>query len=104
MFTKSLSLLETIQPGHNILPVFPIDQFVYLRIVSQNRFGIIHEFFLNSSQCRQIQFEVNHGGFYILVAQTVFYLGYGAAQSKHSNRAGVPKAVNRVEILEPLGR
>ena len=53
---------------------------------------------------RCFEFEINHGRFQALIAQTIFYVRQRIPGIQHVYCTAVSKAVNRIERLEALFR
>ena len=90
--------LKTIEPFHHILFIFPLQQFIQLWIIGQNRLHVLDEASLYSSPAGEIQMEINHGGLDVFMPQTVFDLGDVPAPVKQIHGPSVPEGVNRVDI------
>ncbi len=97
--------LQTVKPfQYFIFVVFPVDQFVDLRVVFQNRFRVFDEPFLDFAPSGKIKSEINHCRVDVLVAEMVFDVGYGRTAHQHVNRAGMAKAVCGVQCFHAMIR
>lgn len=51
--------LEAVEPSQDFLSVFPIDQFIYLRILDEERLGVSDEVLLDLLFPRKVQMEID---------------------------------------------
>ena len=58
---------------------------------------------LYPSESRNVQVEIYHRGFHILVAQAGFDFDDRTARREHSHCAPVAKAVDRIQVCQPFG-
>lgn len=96
--------LQTIEPFHHILFIFPLQQLIQLRIIGDYRLHVLDEASLYASPSGEIQMKINHGGLDVLVPQTVFDLGDVPAPGKQIHGPSVPEGVYRVDIYQTFGR
>ncbi len=63
--------LEIVEPGHDIIFVLPIDQFIYFRVLRHGRLDMIDKAILDFFSFGQIQLQIDHGGLDIFVSQFI---------------------------------
>jgi len=65
--------------------------------------GVLDKLLLDVFFSCQIQFEIHHGGFNIIMAQMILDFSDGVAAGKHSNGAAMTKTMDRINLFETLG-
>ena len=98
------SALEAIEPCEDVRSVFPIDEFVDLRIDGEHGLGIFDKLFLYVFPLSEIQVQIVHRGLHVFMPQVVSNIGDGIAASESMDGAGMPEAVSGGDFSETFGR
>ena len=98
------SALEAIEPCEDVRSVFPIDEFVDLRIDSEHGLGVFDKLLLYVFPLSEIQVQIVHGGLHVFMPQVVSNIGDGIAASEPMDGAGMPEAVSGGELSETFRR
>ena len=53
--------LKAIKPNQEIIFIFPVNQFVYFRVIFEGGFCVFHELFVDLTFSRKVQLQVSHG-------------------------------------------
>jgi hypothetical protein len=94
-----ITVSEIIQPFHDVFLAFPLKEFFYFLIRTQDRIHMSDQLFLYMATPSKVQMKIDACGLQIVVSQAISYMDDIFALIEQIDGAGVSEGMHRIDGL-----